>query len=536
MARNKARRPGAPSGAIPASEASPARPEAMVEGDAEAPAHQPGSAAELSGAPSSPPEEGSTGAAGPGAEGPDSPALEAAGETGAGARPSAGAPLGGASPADPAPGSAAAPPRSSRSWLAGVIGGLIGGGIVALAAYLLPQEPAGLSEVRGQLDQLRQSVSEIEQPASQGLLPRVESLEAATRSEEVLPRLEAVEAAAAGVQDLPARLQALESAGASLGERIASLEEQLASIEASAGSGVAPERVATLESELADLEASVARLQGAAPSAGAAGDQAVADLASRIGTLEGRLGRAEGAGDQIDGLASRIGAVEQQMTAGRQQATGLTDDVVSLSGQVGALSTRVDALAEGLDQLQQRIASAEERRTQGATLAGTVAQLDAAIEQGQPFADLLDGLRDQEDGAVRQAVEDLRPVAASGVPGLAALRSSFDAVANQIVHAARAPEGDGLLQQAAGNLMSLVTVRPVGADVEGDSTAARVARAEAALDDGDLAGAVSELEALDGPAAAAAAPWLAEARPRLAAEAALNMLQERATLLLVERP
>ena len=105
-----------------------------------------------------------------------------------------------------------------------------------------------------------------------------------------------------------------------------------------------------------------------------------------------------------------------------------------------------------------------------------------------------------------QAVEELRPAAASGVPSLAALRSSFDAVANRIVHAAQAPEGDSLLEQAAGNLMSLVTVRPVGADVEGDSAAARVARAEAALDDGDLAAAVAELEALDGAAADAAAP------------------------------
>jgi hypothetical protein len=512
MARNKARRPGAPSGSIPARAASPAGPEATVEGDAPASAREPGSAAELSGAPAAPAEEDVTRAAGPGAEWPDAPALDAAAETDAGTRPWAAAPPGGAGVPEPAP-RRATPPGSARSWLAGIIGGLIGGGLVALAAYLLPQETAGLVEVRGQLDQLRQSVSQIEQPAAQNLLPR----------------LETVEGAVAGSQDVPERLQAVESAGAALGQRIAAIEEQLASIEASAGSGAAPERVATLEGDLADLKASVARLQGAVPSAGAAGDQAVADLTSRVGALEGRLGQAEGAGAEIAGLASRVGAVEQQLAAGRQEATSLT-------GQVGALGTRVDVLAEGLEQLQQRTASTEQRRTQLATLAGTLAQLDAAIEQGQPFANLLDGLRDQEDPAVRQAVEDLQPAAAAGVPGLSALRSSFGDVANQIVHAARAPQGDGLLQQAAGNLMSLVTVRPVGADVEGDSAAARVARAEAALDNGDLAGAASELEALDGPAAAAAAPWLAEARPRLAAEAALNTLQERALLLPVERP
>jgi hypothetical protein len=418
------------------------------------------------------------------------------------------------------PRSAAAPSRSSLSWLAGIIGGLIGGGLVALLAYVVPQEPTGLAEVRGQLDQLRQNVSQIEQPVP----------------EELPARLEALEAAAASEQDWPERLQAFEGTTGSLGERIASLEKQLATMDTGAGGGVAPERVATLESEITDLETTVARLQQAVPRAGAAGDPAVADLAARIDSLEGRLGQAQGAGAEVAGLASRLGAVEQQITAGRQETTGLTDDVVSLSGQAGALSTRVDALAQRFDQLQQQLAGTADRRAQMATLARSVAQLDAAIEQGGPFEDLLDGLRGQEDPAVLQAVEDLQPVAASGVPSLAALRSSFDAVANQIVHAARAPAGDGLFQQAAGNLMSLVTIRPVGADVEGDSAAARVARAEAALDDGDLAGAVTELEVLDGAAAEAATPWLAQARPRLAAQTALQTLQERATLLLTEQP
>ena len=68
------------------------------------------------------------------------------------------------------------------------------------------------------------------------------------------------------------------------------------------------------------------------------------------------------------------------------------------------------------------------------------------------------------------------------------------------MHQAQAPEGDSLLDRATGNLMRLVTVRPVGADAEGDDPPARVARAEAALAAGDLAAAVAEIEALDGAA------------------------------------
>jgi hypothetical protein len=63
-----------------------------------------------------------------------------------------------------------------------------------------------------------------------------------------------------------------------------------------------------------------------------------------------------------------------------------------------------------------------------------------------------------------------------------------------------------------------------------------VARAEAALEQGNLAAAVAELEGLEGAAADAAAPWLAEARARLAAQAALAALQDRATHLLSEAP
>jgi hypothetical protein len=136
------------------------------------------------------------------------------------------------------------------------------------------------------------------------------------------------------------------------------------------------------------------------------------------------------------------------------------------------------------------------------------------------------------DEAIRQAVTALEPGAANGVPGIAALRQSFQPVANEIVHAARAPETDNLLNRATDNLMRLVTVRPVGDDVRGDTAEARVARAEAALDEGDLAAAVMELEQLEGRAAEAAAPWLEQARVRLGADQAVARLRAQATDLL----
>ena len=65
-------------------------------------------------------------------------------------------------------------------------------------------------------------------------------------------------------------------------------------------------------------------------------------------------------------------------------------------------------------------------------------------------------------------------------------------------------------------------------NVSGDAPEAIVARTERQLDDNDLAGAVATLEALKGPGAEAAAPWLAEAKKTLDASAAVKAMQDEA--------
>jgi hypothetical protein len=77
-----------------------------------------------------------------------------------------------------------------------------------------------------------------------------------------------------------------------------------------------------------------------------------------------------------------------------------------------------------------------------------------------------------------------------------------------------------------GRLSQVVSLRRVGAEVAGEDATARAARAEANAD--DLEAAVAVLEGLEGAPAEAAASWLAQARARLAAEAALAELREAA--------
>ena len=181
------------------------------------------------------------------------------------------------------------------------------------------------------------------------------------------------------------------------------------------------------------------------------------------------------------------------------------------------------------------VASANDRREQAAALALITTQIDTAVARGQAFEGPVRSLTalGDRDEVVRQAAAELAPSAGTGAPSMATLQQSFAPVAGEIVQRERAPEGDSLIDQAASNLLRLVTVRPIGADVEGEGAAARVARAEAALDRSDLTAAAAELEALDGPAAEAAADWLAAAWSRLRATTALAQLEAHITELLV---
>jgi hypothetical protein len=70
-----------------------------------------------------------------------------------------------------------------------------------------------------------------------------------------------------------------------------------------------------------------------------------------------------------------------------------------------------------------------------------------------------------------------------------------------------------------------VRVRRVDAAPTGSEPDAVLARAEAALDEGNLAGAVKEVEALPPAAREPLAPWLETARARLSADATVAELQ-----------
>jgi hypothetical protein len=363
----------------------------------------------------------------------------------------------------------------------------------------------GVEGRAAQVDELAGRVGELE--GGGGLADRIAALEAS------------IEQAPAGAGAEIAELRA----------QIGALAQNIADAEGAPASGV-PQEIADRLAELEDRIAQLADSQGEA----AAGDADLAELRQQIADLQTEVGQVAA----VDDLAGQMEASQEQVAALGSQLEVLEAQLTAERERTGNLLAEVEGLGERLGGAENRLESLNDVRERAAALALVSAQLDEAMRRAEPFEGTLERLSALGGDApeVQDAVARLEPVAASGVPRLEELRRELEAVGDEIVRRSRAPEGDGVFDQAKRNLMGLVTVRSVGADAEGSDADARVARAEARLADGDLAGAVAEIEGLEGPAAEAAAGWLERARARLAAEQALASLQEQASDLLTGQP
>ena len=259
-------------------------------------------------------------------------------------------------------------------------------------------------------------------------------------------------------------------------------------------------------------------------------DQRQGEIARRQVTIDQRMTKLE---DQLRAVGATAGSVkelDQRVAALEQRPRG--EDPARLT----ALQQDLQKLAAAHEETGERVAKIEARR--GADQRGEEAlllalgQLRSQVQGSQPYAAALGAVEalGRSQPEVHDSLEPLAASATSGIPSLAELRQRFEReVGPGLMRAA--PTGDGWGEQIMGRLRSLVVVRRVGSNAAGasDPVEGGVARAEAALTSGDLAGAVKVVEPLPNAAAEPAKSWLADARRRLAAEQGLTRLTDQLT-------
>ncbi|KAA0573976.1 hypothetical protein FZ983_28990 [Azospirillum sp. B21] len=280
--------------------------------------------------------------------------------------------------------------------------------------------------------------------------------------------------------------------------------------------------------QLVDRVGKLEQRPAAAPGNNGNGDAAagLAALTERIDALEKRPAAAApdtGVADAQKALADRLAALEQKVSA----SAGNAQAAQELRGEVDSLKQQVTSVNQAVTQRQDAATAAQ-------ALVLAAGQLRASLSGGQPFQQDLQAVRalNIADAGVTQPLDAVAPYAAKGIPTRAQLTDRFEPLAGEIVRADIRGEGNSWIDSAVGKLSTLVTVRREGGGVVGTTSDAVVARAEAALNEGNLAKAVEELSTLQGPAAQTAAPWLTDAKARLAADQAARQLNDRAIALM----
>ncbi len=313
--------------------------------------------------------------------------------------------------------------------------------------------------------------------------------------------------------------------------------------------------VALLWQNQQDLESRLAAASAPASQALADLRQRTDDMAGTIGRLESRIEQA--ASNDSQAIESRLAELESSVEAQAKKfeeglqalrsetATALqqlsenqavTDSLQAINQRVDELAGRLDESArtvgEEIETLRAAVAQAQKTADEAAGTTSAAAllalgQVEAAVEAGRPFAEPLSKLRrlvDELPGG-DDALAGWSQSAEAGIPTLPVLKERFEELVVEAGSQIESGTGPAWLAEAMERAASIVSIRRVGEDVEGDSPDAVLARAEAALDRGDLRLAVEEVETLQGKPAELFAGWLEDARARLAATEGLVRLE-----------
>jgi hypothetical protein len=268
-----------------------------------------------------------------------------------------------------------------------------------------------------------------------------------------------------------------------------------------------------------------ASLSQASPNAatqgnGSAADlkRALAELSQRLQAAEARLGQADRAGTpappenapNLADIATRLGAIDARMN-------GLESRIARAADRDGQT-----ALQDRMSRLESETSGAGLRRAANILALATLARAAGEAHAFKPQFDALSALAPDDP-----AVASLAPYAAQGVPTLAMLRARFPEAERIALDAERGRNaGASIFGRLWASLTGLIRIRRVG-DVSGNTSADRLARAEADMGRADLAGAADETRGLTGPTAAAMAVWLKDAEARIAIDHALDDLDLR---------
>ena len=272
----------------------------------------------------------------------------------------------------------------------------------------------------------------------------------------------------------------------------------------------------------------------------------ITDIDTRLNALEGRVTDVDqravgdvfqsdleeltnGYDQRFSEIASQLENFDKRLSALEQSTieSAIPDELVAqYQDEVKRLKETLEAQRESLQQFMSETAETANEVTQRAidTVArGILAQIRAAIDAGGPF----DTAIKEFDEQVGQALPNqLRSLAEEGVQTYQELRDSFAEAARSALNAARDELNESEGFTGIGNYLRKQFQARSVTPKTGDDADSVLSRAEQALRENDLNGALNELDALPDAARDQMQPWIDQARERQDALEQLDILSQ----------
>ena len=285
------------------------------------------------------------------------------------------------------------------------------------------------------------------------------------------------------------------------------------------------DRINDLKSEAAGLQTRVADLKDQAE--GIVDQIKAADVAglmNRIYALEQQVQGIAGASPELSDMLSRLGDMQTTLEGQAQLQNSLTDLktlVEGMQGRMGEMDSTLKEVQEGDSALAQTLQGVSPADLKAAALLLALTQVRESAAREQPFYDdlvLLKNMVGEDDPELAAAIDRLAPLAQQGVLSPEGLSNELRSLTGDIVVSSLKGEDVSVQDKAMARLHDVLKIQKDGQLVTGTDTQARVARAQVMLDNGDVEGALAELEALRGPAAQTAQPLIDQAQMTLMLE------------------
>lgn len=266
-------------------------------------------------------------------------------------------------------------------------------------------------------------------------------------------------------------------------------------------------------------------------------EHAVESAKTTANTVANVAGHTIENGDIQGGLQQLFGmlAMLQKLNSTEEGRQAVAQMMARLQGLMGMAEGDQAALGKAVDKARQKDPTLNKltdgmssRELGAAALLLTLNELRANMNSERAFEQDLAIVQKfaGNDPAMQQALQNLAPYAKSGVLSKETLQKEFRGIAADIVMAKLRGEDAGVRERVLDRLGKYAKVRRVD-DIQGNSVDAVVARAEKMLDQGNIRGAIQELQTLEGAPAETAQPWMNQAAGNVMADDATAMMMQK---------